>query len=274
MEGKRRRWRRRERAMREGRRVPQTEIQLARKQTAKWNKPKSSERTYETSNNNTQPNTTMKSGNNAWLLTLRYPSCRQRRRRRRRHRFNLLVWVCCACCLPQQKLKFKQSKRANTATTARATNNSPLNDSQLRCRRRCPPAACCWSFSSRNNSTTSRRRRLSLSSFLQLCLPTSTHTLIQRRLLAGTLTHTHTYLHLHTLTFYARLLLLLLLMLLLLFRRLHTHFMLCSLSLAHSLSLLCYGRRKCFCFWFICGNPLGFVAIAFAFMLSWHVKIY
>lgn len=169
----------------------------------------------------------MKSGNNAWLLTLRYPSCRQRRRRRRRRRFNLLVWVCCACCLPQQKLKFKQSKRANTATT---TNNSPLHDSQLRCRRRCPPAACCWSFSSRNNSTTSRRRcRLSLSSFLQLCLPTNAHTLIQTRLLAGTLTHTFTYLHLHTLTFYARLLLLL--MLLLLFRRLHTHFMLCSLSL-------------------------------------------
>jgi len=132
--------------------------------------------------------------------------------------------VCCVCvvsCLPQQKLKFKQSKRAN-----QQQQQQPSMIANFAASVTAGVAASCWSFT---NSTSRRRLSLSLSSFLQLCLlPTNTDI------------HTHTHAHTHTLTFYARLLLWLLL-----FRRLHTHFyaMLCSFALlqrapALSLSLL------------------------------------
>jgi len=147
----------------------------------------------------------MKSGNNAWLLTLRYPSCRQRSRRRRRHRrqrFNLLVWPAYYCWLgswncrsasasglvcsvlftsAETEMKFKQSKRAKQ----QQQQLQPSNDSQLRRWRRC--LRHCWSFTN-STSRCRRRRRLSLSSFLQLCLlPTNTDIRIN--------TDIHTLLH-------------------------------------------------------------------------------
>lgn len=210
------------------------------------------ELTYETSNSNNSPNTTMKSGNNAWLLTLRYPSCRQQQRRAVVVAVQSACLVCCllsrhcrpglcACCLPQQKLKFKQSKRGNQQLQQQQQQTTALNDSQLRCWRRCLLLAacwlgvcvsfCCWSFSMNSTSRRRRRRRhrLSLSSFLQLCLLAAypTHTLIQ------TCSLTLTYVNI--LCSFAVTALLLLLLLL---RRLHTHFMLCSL--AHLLSRLLY----------------------------------
>jgi len=130
--------------------------------------------------------------------------------------------VCVVSCLPQQKLKFKQSKRAN-----QQQQQQPSMIANFAASVTAGVAASCWSFT---NSTSRRRLSLSLSSFLQLCLlPTNTDI--------------HTHAHTHTLTFYARLLLWLLL-----FRRLHTHFyaMLCSFALLQrapalslSLSLFC-----------------------------------
>lgn len=101
-----------------------------------------------------------------------------------------------------------------------------------------------------------------------VCLPAHTHTYTEtlaRR-------HTDTYTHILTLT-YVNILCSFAVtaaadVVVIISPPAHTFYALFSLPRSLSLSLLCYGRRKCFCFWFICGNPLGFVAIAFAFMFS------
>lgn len=234
------------------------------------------------------------------IIDIAYPSCRQRRRRRRhrrrrRQRFNLPVWfvyvrvlktavpawpglawalppplplsrLCVLFTSAETEIQAKQNEsqpQQQTATAAAAALNFAASVAAC--------AAGVAALGATRNSTTSRRR-LSLSSFLQLCLlPTNTdshshthHTTIHIYILCSFAVvvspPAHTFLYCRSLAllqhclFYSVVIA-------------PSHFD-CLLPACAACAACCCGCRKCFCFWFICGNPLGFVAIAFAFMLS------